>query len=1033
MRSKSIIPAATVNFIERSTFAEQNGIKSLNFLGRWYNSAFALIELKKIRFFGSLEKSICPSTWGGRGLKTGKCHAVHDHNHRNETGMLKALTRLLMGDPNAKYLRNLRIDAEDINGLAEVIAELSDEDLRAKTQEFKRRLTDEGAQLDDLVIEACAVVREAAKRVTGLWAFDVQLMGAIALHEGRIAEMKTGEGKTLTAVFAAYVNALPGKGVHIVTINEYLAARDTKDMGPIFEFLGMRVGLVVPGMRQVFRKSAYAADVTYVTNNELCFDYLRDNMAISRRAMVLRGQNFAIVDEVDSVLIDEARAPIGISDKAPDDTLDMYRKVNALVPKIPDEAFEIDEKNRSLTLTDAGQRQVESVLAEAELLDDGTTIYDPANITFLHHIMMALRAHHLMDRDVHYLLRGTEVLVIDELSGRAMVGRRFGGGLHQALEAKESVPIQPETISIASVTYQNYFRLYDKLAGMTGTAATESAEFGEIYGLEIAEIPTNLPVARQDHDDEMYLTMDQKLAAIVTQIETCHDRKQPVLVGTTSVERSELVSKLLKQRKIKHQILNARHHDQEAQIIGQAGTPGAITIATNMAGRGTDIQLGGNFTMRVATELKNLPAGEKRDVAEAKIRTEVAAAKKQVIEAGGVFVLGTERHESRRVDNQLRGRCGRQGDPGESKYFLSLEDDLMRLFANNIEGLLRRVGMKDGESLSHPYMNSAVERAQKKIESRNFDQRKNVLRYDNVMNDQRLVMYAQRLEIMDADDVGNIVDEVMEQATLSIIEEYVPAGSFPNQWRTQELADRLKTDLALDLPISDWAAEAGIGDQEIVQRVLPALRTDRDGVRDKTNSAFIAAHGRNALIGGYDQQWREHCQRMDQLKSGIGLRALGQRDPLNEYKQEGLELFSLMLDLARRDAAKRLALEPVPLWDQLHRQRDQIEIQLARAKAQAEEQNIDPDLVVADAIVLAAFPEMQDVQPLSEEALAVRAQSLGRRQIVQQTPSAQDLPPWPQDQNLSKVRRNDPCPCGSGRKFKHCHGGIKMENNTSGE
>ncbi len=941
--------------------------------------------------------------------------------------MLKTLTRLLMGDPNAKYLRDLCVDAEDINALAETMAALSDEELRGKTEVLRQRLEAEDASLDDLVIEACAVVREAAKRVTGLWAYDVQLMGAIALHEGRVAEMKTGEGKTLTAVFAAYVNALPGKGVHIVTVNEYLAARDTQDMGPIFAFLGMRVGLIVPGMRQAMRQAAYRADVTYVTNNELCFDYLRDNMAVSRRAMVLRGQNFAIVDEVDSVLIDEARAPIGISDKAPDDTLDMYRQINALVPEIPEGAYEIDEKNRTLTLTDKGQRQVEAVLVGAGLLAEGATIYDPANITFLHHITMALRAHYLLERDVHYLLRGTEAVIIDELSGRAMAGRRFGGGLHQALEAKEGLPIQAETISIASVTYQNYFRLYNKLAGMTGTAATEAAEFGEIYGLEIAEIPTNLPVIREDHDDEVYLTFEEKLTAIVTQIEACHDRGQPVLVGTTSVERSELVSKRLKQRKIKHQVLNARHHDQEAQIIGQAGTPGAITIATNMAGRGTDIQLGGHVNMRIATELKDLPAGKKRDAAETKIRDQVAQAKRQVIEAGGVFVLGTERYESRRVDNQLRGRCGRQGDPGESKYFLSLEDDLMRLFAGNIDGLLRRVGMKEGESLSHPYMNAAVERAQKKIESRNFDQRKNVLRYDNVMNDQRLVMYAQRLEIMDADDVGTLVEEVMAQAAASLIEEYVPAGSFPNQWRTEDLEARLRADLGLDLPVPDWAQEPGIGDEEIVQRAAAALKAQRQAMREQTNTAFIAAHGRNALIAGYDRQWREHSLRMDQLKSGIGLRALGQRDPLNEYKQEGLELFSLMLDLARRDAAKRLALEPLPLWEQLNRQRGEIEIQLASAKAQAKERGIDPNLVMADEIVLAVFPEMREVQPLSGEALTARADELGLRQIAQtprQNASADDLPPWPQDIDPSKVRRNDLCPCGSGRKFKHCHGRV---------
>ena len=958
--------------------------------------------------------------------------------------MLKTLARLLVGDPNAKYLRRLRLDVEDINALAGGMAALSDEDLRAKTKAFQDRLK-AGEQLDDLVIEACAVVREAAKRVTGLWAYDVQLMGALALHEGRVAEMKTGEGKTLTAVFAAYLNALTQKGVHIVTVNAYLVARDTQEMGPIFQFLGLSVGAVLPGMRQPLRRAAYQAAVTYVTNNEICFDYLRDNMAPHRRAMVLRGQNFAIVDEVDSVLIDEARSPIGISDKAPDDTLELYRTVDKLVPQIPEAAYEIDEKNRSLSLTDGGQRTVEGVLVTAGLMAEGTTIYDPANITFLHHVMMALRAHHLIQRDVHYLLRGSELLIVDELSGRAMPGRRFGGGLHQALEAKEGLPIQGETITIASVTYQNYFRLYDKLAGMTGTALTEAEEFGEIYGLEIAEIPTNKPVIRKDHDDEIYLSMDEKLTAILNQIVACHNRRQPVLVGTVSVEKSEVISDLLKKKKIKHQVLNARHHDQEAQIIAQAGTPGAITIATNMAGRGTDIQLGGNVALRLAAELEGVQE-TKREAAAERIRQEVAAAKQEVIAAGGVFVLGTERYESRRVDNQLRGRCGRQGDPGESKYYLSLEDDLMRIFAGNMEGLLRRIGMKEGEAISHPYMNSAVERAQKKIESRNFDQRKQVLRYDNVMNDQRLVMYSQRLEIMDAENLGDLIEDVVDQASRSIVQDYIPAGSFPDQWRTEELADRLKADLDLDLPIDAWAGESGLAQEDLAERVAEHLNAARQSLIDKTTPAFLTAHGRSALIAGYDRQWREHSLRMDQLKSSVGLRALGQRDPLNEYKQEGLELFTYMLDQARRDAAKRLVREPLPLWQSFQGQEAQLDIQIASAKGQAVDRGIDPALVHVDELVLAVFPELQAVAPLSGAALAARAAELGV-DLPKQDGGAgpaptgaaftrstfngvalgaamnrEGLPPWPEGLDPRKVRRNETCPCGSGQKFKQCHG-----------
>src|SRR5690606_18432541 len=784
--------------------------------------------------------------------------------------MLGTVARRLFGSASDRFVKSLRKTVDAINALEPELEGLSDAELRARTDHFRQRL-DDGATLDDLLIEAFATVREAAKRTLGQRHFDVQLLGGIVLHQGKIAEMKTGEGKTLVATLAVYLNALEGKGVHVVTVNDYLARRDSAWMGQIYEFLGLSVGCIVPGLDEASRKQAYAADVTYGTNNEFGFDYLRDNMKFSREAMVQRPFNFAIVDEVDSILIDEARTPLIISGPA-EDSSELYRKVDSFIPRLAEEDYEKDEKQRAVSLTESGGEKMQAWLAEAGLLRH-PELYDISNVTLVHHVNQALRAHTLFTRDVDYIVKDDKVIIIDEFTGRMMEGRRYSDGLHQALEAKEKVPIQPENQTLASITFQNYFRLYPKLAGMTGTAATEAAEFAEIYGLDVVEIPTHMPMIRADEDDEVYRTAKEKYKAIVASIKEAHERGQPVLVGTVSIEKSEHLSSLLKKEKIPHHVLNARYHEQEAFIVAQAGRFGSVTIATNMAGRGTDIQLGGNPDMRKAQELDGIEDEAERAAAAARIDQEVAAEKEKVLAAGGLYVLGTERHESRRIDNQLRGRSGRQGDPGRSKFFLSLEDDLMRIFGSErMDSMLGKLGLQEDEAIVHPWINKALEKAQQKVEARNFEIRKNLLKYDDVMNDQRKVIYEQRLELIEAKDVSDTVRDMRHQVIEDLVEQCIPEKAYPEQWDVETLQRESRRLLALDLPVAEWANEEGIADAEIRERLIAES--------DRKMAQKVATYGpelirmaeKSLLLQILDHLWKEHLLNLDHLRQGIHLR-----------------------------------------------------------------------------------------------------------------------------------------------------------------
>src|SRR5690554_6195165 len=722
--------------------------------------------------------------------------------------MFSAIAKRVFGSANDRFIKSLRREVAAINALEPELEKLDDAALAARTQQFRERL-EKGESLDDLLVEAFATVREASKRTLGLRHFDVQLIGGIVLHQGQIAEMKTGEGKTLVATLAVYLNALSSKGVHVITVNDYLASRDAEWMGQVYRFLGLSVGTIVHGLPEPVRREQYACDVTYGTNNEFGVDYLRDNVKYRLEDMVQRDFNFAIVDEVDSILIDESRTPLIISGPAQDSS-EHYRAVDKVIPHLTEEHYEKDEKLRTVNLTDAGVEKVEEVLREMGLMETGG-LYDIQNVSLLHHVTQGLRAHKLFSRDTDYIVKDDKVVIIDEFTGRMMEGRRYSEGLHQALEAKEGVTIQQENQTLASITFQNYFRLYPKLAGMTGTAMTEAAEFADIYNLEVIEIPTNVPVARVDHDDEVYRTAREKYDAIIAQIEECRQRQQPVLVGTVSIEKSEFLAGLLKQKKIPHQVLNARYHEQEAFIIAQAGAPGAVTIATNMAGRGTDIQLGGNVEMRVRQELAGIEDEAAKAKREAEIRAEVQRNREIVLEAGGLFVLGTERHESRRIDNQLRGRSGRQGDPGGSKFFLSLEDDLMRIFGSErMDTMLRRLGLKEGEAIVHPWVNKSLERAQGKVEGRNFDIRKQLLKFDDVMNDQRKVIFSQRREIMESDDVSDIVADMRLQVIEDLIDTYVPEKTYAEQWDTEGLRKAAVEQLNMELPVAEWAAEDGV-------------------------------------------------------------------------------------------------------------------------------------------------------------------------------------------------------------------------------
>ncbi len=900
---------------------------------------------------------------------------------------ISSIAQRLFGSANDRKLRPMWKLVEQVNALEAEIAAKSDEALKAQTVLFRERLA-QGEELDDLLPEAFATVREAARRTLGQRHFDVQLMGGMVLHQGKIAEMKTGEGKTLVATLPVYLNALPGKGVHVVTVNDYLAKRDADWMGQIYRFLGMSVGCIVHGLSDEERKTAYASDITYGTNNEFGFDYLRDNMKYSIATMAQRGHRFAIVDEVDSILIDEARTPLIISGPT-DDQSEVYRSVDALMPNLVKEDFELDEKQRNVTLTEAGNEHVVQMLREAGLLETGD-LYDIENINVVHHVNQALKAHKLFLKDRDYIVKDNEVVIIDEFTGRMMPGRRYSEGLHQALEAKENTVIQPENVTLASITFQNYFRLYEKLSGMTGTAMTEASEFMDIYKLDVMEIPTNLPVLRNDHDDEVYRSVDEKYEAIIKLINDCHERGQPVLVGTVSIEKSEQLSALLKKRKIKHNVLNARYHEQEAAIVAQAGVSGTVTIATNMAGRGTDIQLGGNADMRIKTELGGVLDEAEREARIAEIRAEIAADKERALAAGGLYMVGTERHESRRIDNQLRGRSGRQGDPGASKFFLSLQDDLMRIFGSDrMEGFLQRIGLKEGEAIAHPWVNKALEKAQQKVEARNFEIRKNILKYDDVLNDQRRVVFEQRKEIMETDDVSDQIEEFRAQVLYEMVARHIPEKAYAEQWDAIGLHEEVEKVFGLSLPVVDWTKEEGIADEEVRERIHKAVETRAAERTANTGTDVMRYVEKTILLQTLDHDWREHIINLDYLRQYIGLRGYGQRDPLNEYKQEAFELFEALLAKMRTDVVRQLM---------------QIQVNV----------EAPPELVERSPLELQA----SHIDPLTGENEAQPAAG----GAVQR---ARDLPVDPNNpQTWGKVQRNAPCPCGSGRKFKHCHGAL---------
>ncbi len=895
------------------------------------------------------------------------------------------------GSSNARKLRPMAKTVAEINALEPRFVAMSDDELKAMTPAFKERLA-KGETLEDILPEAFAVVREGAKRVLGQRHFDVQLSGGLVLHGGNIAEMKTGEGKTLVATAPVYLNALAGQGVHVVTVNDYLAKRDSDWMGQVYRFLGLTTGCIIHGLSDEERKEAYAADVTYGTNNEFGFDYLRDNMKYSTDTMVQRGHAYAIVDEVDSILVDEARTPLIISGPT-DDQTEIYNTVDKLMPSLVPEDFELDEKQRQVTLTETGNEHLVALMREAGLLPTGD-LYDIENINMVHHANQALRAHKLFQKDRDYIVKDDKVVIIDEFTGRMMEGRRYSEGLHQALEAKEGVAIQPENVTLASITFQNYFRLYDKLAGMTGTALTEAAEFMDIYSLDVLEVPTNLPVARKDYDDEVYRTLEEKDEAIIKLIEDCQKRGQPILVGTTSIEKSESLAALLKKRKIKHNVLNARFHEQEASIVSQAGVSGAVTIATNMAGRGTDIQLGGNADMRIKTELAGLLDENEIARRSAEIRAEVAADKERAKAAGGLYVVGTERHESRRIDNQLRGRSGRQGDPGASKFFLSLQDDLMRIFGSDrMDSILTRLGLEKGEAIAHPWVNKALEKAQQKVEARNFEMRKNILKYDDVLNDQRRVIFEQRKEIMGADDVANEIAEFREQIVEELITRHIPEKAYAEQWDAAGLHAEVLDIFGVDLPVIDWTKEEGIAEEEVRDRIQKAV--DSHAAERAANSGLdVMRYVEKAiLLQTLDQNWREHIINLDHLRQYVGLRGYGQRDPLNEYKQEAFELFEALLVKLRVDVVRQLMHiqiqtgEPPP--------------PLERAPIQMQAHHVDP---------LTGEDEMLTGDMNNGSMRPVRTYT---------GPIDPNNP-----QTWGRVQRNAPCPCGSGRKFKHCHGAL---------
>ncbi|MCF3629653.1 preprotein translocase subunit SecA [Thalassospiraceae bacterium LMO-SO8] len=907
--------------------------------------------------------------------------------------MFSAIAKSLFGSANDRYLNGLQKDVDAINGLEPELEKLSDDEIKARTTAFRQRL-EAGESVDDIMVEAFATVREASKRTLGLRHFDVQMLGGIVLHRGQIAEMKTGEGKTLVSTLAVYLNALSGGGVHVVTVNDYLASRDADWMRPVYDFLGLTVGVIKHGLDDDERRAAYGCDITYATNNELGFDYLRDNMKFSLDDMVQRPFNYAIVDEVDSILIDEARTPLIISG-ATEDNSDLYVAVDKLLKNVTPDDFEKDEKARSVTFTEAGMEKLEEMMREQGLLDDGS-LYDINNIALVHHANSALRAHVLFQRDTDYIVKDGKVVIIDEFTGRMMEGRRYSEGLHQALEAKEGVEIQNENQTLASITFQNYFRLYPKLAGMTGTAMTEAGEFHQIYGLEVIEIPTNVPCIRKDEDDIVFRTGNEKFEAILDLIEDCHKKKQPVLVGTVSIEKSEDLSARLKKRKIEHNVLNARFHDQEAQIIAQAGRPGGVTIATNMAGRGTDIQLGGNVDMRALNEIKAEPGSPEYEAHYKQIADEIAADREIVKQAGGLYVIATERHESRRIDNQLRGRSGRQGDPGASSFFLSLEDDLMRIFGSErIDSMLQKLGLQEGEAIVHPWVNKALEKAQQKVEERNFEIRKNLLKFDDVMNDQRKVIYEQRKELMAAEDVSEDVADMRHQVIDDMVALTMPEKAYAEQWAMDTLHEEVLRVFGIDLPVQEWAKEEGIADAEIRDRLVQAVDGQIAAKAANAGPEVFRSVEKAVLLQLLDQLWKDHLLTLDHLRHGIGLRAYGQRDPLNEYKQEAFALFEEMLVGLRERTTMMLA------HVELSMDFSEEEYLAARAGSEGEAHHDSPGYLGGE-----------DESPEGTATMTV----VNRQAAPEVDPN--DPATW------GKVPRNAPCPCGSGNKYKHCHGKV---------
>lgn len=912
---------------------------------------------------------------------------------------LGTLARKVFGTPNDRAVRTIRPLVAKINALEPEFAALTDEGIIGKTAEFKKRVQDGGESLDAILPEAFANCREAARRALGLRAFDVQLMGGIFLHQGNIAEMRTGEGKTLVATFPAYLNALSGKGVHVVTVNDYLAKRDAMWMGKVYSALGMSTGIVVPFQPEPEKMEAYRADITYATNNELGFDYLRDNMKGSIAEMAQRGHNFAIVDEVDSILIDEARTPLIISGPS-EDRSDLYQKVDALIPELRAEHFKLDEKTRSATFTEEGNEFIEQRLSSAGLLPDGQSLYDPESTTLVHHVTQALRAHKLFQKDQQYIVKDGEVMLIDEFTGRMMRGRRLSEGLHQAIEAKEHVKVQPENVTLASVTFQNYFRLYSKLAGMTGTATTEADEFMEIYKLGVVEVPTNRPVSRIDEHDQVYRTAREKYEGIVKTIREAHAKGQPILVGTTSIEKSEALSEMLKKEGITHNVLNARQHEAEAQIVADAGKFAAVTIATNMAGRGTDIQLGGNVDLKVLEAIAADPHLHPDEV-RAKIEAEHAEEKARVLGSGGLFVLATERHESRRIDNQLRGRSGRQGDPGRSSFFLSLEDDLMRIFGSErLDKVLSTLGLKEGESIVHPWVNKSLERAQAKVEGRNFDIRKQLLKFDDVMNDQRKAIFGQRLEIMQSEDLGEIAQDMRHQVAEDLVGFFLPAKSYADQWDAQGLYAAVIEKMNLDLPVITWAAEEGVDQAVMLERIIAESDKAMDAKLEAFGAETMRSIEKQLLLQTIDAKWREHLITLEHLRTVVGFRGYAQRDPLNEYKTEAFALFESMLNSLRQEVTQKLGLVRPMTQDEQQAMIAQMVAQQQATRAE-EEQALAP---APAAIVLADAGEVDAVQAARVPPIVGFVDS--------------DPTTW------GNPSRNDPCPCGSGEKFKHCHGKL---------